>query len=142
MKSTSHWVKSNYRAYFAEFVHWSDRNHGADASIAFLVDREKHGDVLTVALANELLETANAVYKEKFGKTAAFNWMKIDMSVTEYDENNYLEDGVSHPSRFVSKKIGIYDKRKNRLTIYVDDVPVYENWNGSICRDSVAIMDG
>lgn len=142
MKDTSHWVRTNPRAYFAEFAQWSDKDHGADAGIAIMVDREKHGDVFTVALANELIEIANTVYKEKFGTAAAFNWMKMDMSVTEFDVNNYLDDGVSHPSRSVSKKYGIYDKRKNMLRIYVDDIPVYESCNGSICRDSVAIMGG
>lgn len=39
------------------------------------------------------------------------------------------------------KKIGRYNKRKNILRIFVDDLPVYENNNGRICRDATALAD-
>ena len=35
----------------------------------------------------------------------------------------------------------LIDKRKNLLRIFEDDLPVYENNNGKICRDVCALAD-
>lgn len=42
----------------------------------------------------------------------------------------------------IGNKTGKYWRDKNKLLIYQDGVPVYENNNGVICRDSVALADG
>lgn len=93
-------------------------------------------------MANELIDFANKAYKEQFGREADFNFVKLDMSNCVEDMETILDDGVSHPRYILGKKkVGKYDKQKNTLRIYEDDVPVYENNNGKICRDSVALAD-
>lgn len=77
---------------------------------------------------------ANEGYKKMFGKDVDFNDVKYDM--TDYYED--LDGWTRHTGK---KKIGRYNKRKNILRIFVDDMPVYENNNGRICRDAGALAD-
>lgn len=34
-----------------------------------------------------------------------------------------------------------YDAEQNRLTIWENDLPIYENWNGVVTRDRAALED-
>lgn len=99
-------------------------------------------DIFTFQLANELIDFANKEYEKRFNKKVDFNVVKLDMTNSYEDEDYVLDDGVSHPCYTVGKKkIGKYDKRKNLLRIFEDDLPVYENNNGKICRDVCALAD-
>ena len=42
---------------------------------------------------------------------------------------------------FEKNKKYIYHIENNRLTIFKDGAPVYENWNGKICTDHGALAD-
>lgn len=86
------------------------------ASWGFDVDVSKHGGVFTTKVANELLDLANKAYKQRFGKAVDFNYIKVDLS------------GIG------KRKRGTYDKQKNILEIYSDDVLIYANCNGEIYR--------
>lgn len=76
--------------------------------------------VFSAEVAKDLLEQATEAYTKKFDETVDFNFIKID----------------------IGNKTGKYWRDKNKLLIYQDGVPVYENNNGVICRDSVALADG
>lgn len=126
--------------YMAEVAQYDENGNGL-RSWGFCVWKEGR-NVFTVKLANELIDTANQKYKEKFGKDVDFNWIKLDMSKYYIDEDYVLDDGITHPSHIVGKKrIGKYDKRRNILRIFEDDLPVYENNNGKIYRDACALAD-
>lgn len=117
-----------FTAYFNE---WNGRL--CEASWCISVNKE-HGKVFTIEFANELIEMANEKYKKIFGKEVDFNEVEYDM--TDYYENS---DGlIRHTGE---KKTGRYFKRKNILRIYIDDMPIYENYNGKICRDAAALAD-
>ena len=112
----------------------------------FDVEEKPGRDIFTVKFANEMLDFANSEFKkgcpkgynkEAYRTDIPFTWIEYDMSdykkVIGCDGENYVPCS--------KKKVGRYDKKKNNLRIYVDGIPVYENDNGTICRDSVAIMD-
>ena len=82
--------------------------------------KKYHGNRFTAEYAREILEFADKKYSELFGKEVKFNKVKLVMD---------------------NGKVGVYWKEENVLRIIVDGIPVYENNNGTICRDSVAIMD-
>lgn len=86
------------------------------ASWGFDVDVSKHGGVFTTKVANELLNLANKAYKQRFGKEVDFNYIKVDLS------------GIGKRIR------GTYDKQKNILEIYSNDVLIYANCDGEIYR--------
>ena len=125
--------------YCAELNQWNE-DGTCKSSFGFCVNKEGR-EVFTVNLANELIEFGNKAYKEKFGKEADFNEIRLDMTDYAEDVNKVLDDGVSHPRLYSKKKLGKYDKKNNVLRIFVDDIPVYENNNGKICKDSVALAD-
>lgn len=135
-------MKTNYKElnyYRAELIQW-DEDGTCKAYFSFCVNKEGR-KVFTVNLANELIEIGSLAYKEKFGKTVNFNQINLDMTDYTVDMDQVLDDGVSHPESYSQKKIGKYNKRKNILRIFVDDIPVYENNNGKICKDSAALAD-
>lgn len=113
------------KTYWVEFESWKDNI--CIGTFGAYIDRDKIGGSFTVEKANSLLEDATEFWEEKHGETVSF--CKVKCNMTDYDKDN------------VKKKIGTYDKRTNCLRIYEDDIPVYENCNGRICKDSVAIMD-
>lgn len=88
----------------------------------FEVKPETAGDLFTIELANKIIAFANEKYPQQFPdrEKEEFNYLKLDMG-----NGNH----------------GVYYLDKNLLQVYVDGVPVYENRNGKICRDSVAMMD-
>ena len=115
---------------------------GREIKTQWVVDIDrKYGNVFTVELANKFLDMANEKYKQMFWKDVDFHKVKYYMSDYWIDEDNVLDDGVSHPTTRIVDKVGVYDKRKNRLTIYKDGYPIYMNDDGKICRDTVAMMD-
>ena len=126
--------------YRAEVTQWNEYGT-CEASWAFLVEKEGN-EVFTVQLANDLIAFGNEEYEKKFGKEVDFNVIRLEMTNSYVDEDNILDDGVSHPCYTVGKrKVGRYDKRKNLLRIFEDGIPVYENNDGKICRDSAALAD-
>lgn len=133
----SNWKELDY--YYAEVSQQDEKR--CEISWGFRVRKEGR-DVFTIKLANELIDFANKIYKEKFNKEVDFNFVKLNMTNIIEDTENILDDGVSHPRREVGKtKVGKYDKRKNILRIWKDDLPVYENNNGKICKDVCALAD-
>ncbi|MDE6055208.1 MAG: hypothetical protein K2G55_15970, partial [Lachnospiraceae bacterium] len=108
---------------------------------------KKHGNAFTMELANELIDRASEIYKsacpdgynkEAYNPSAIFTKIECDMSNYCMSESY---DGVTIAKRIGKKKIGTYDKEKNLLRIWEDDIPIYQNNNGIICRDSVALAD-
>lgn len=111
-------------------------------SWAFLV-KEDYGTVFTVELAKKMLDFANTEYKKECPKgyyKPTYN-PKIDFTYIKYDMTDYRLSGEDNWIPAGKRKIGIYDIEKNLLRIYIDGNPVYENYNGRICRDTVALMD-
>ncbi|RHS24900.1 hypothetical protein DWV69_00305 [Clostridium sp. AF12-19] len=127
-----------HEGYEAQFSAWDGKMNTAcwGAEIA-----PRFGGVFTVKLAKELIEIANAKYAEKFGKEVSFCRVKYDMTDYFVDTETLLDDGISNPVRYKRKKIGTYDLRTNILRIFIDGMPVYENRNGVICKDPVALAD-
>lgn len=126
--------------YYAEVTQWNEDGI-CEAHWGFHVRKEGR-DIFTFQLANELIDFANKEYEKRFNKKVDFNVVKLDMTNSYEDEDYVLDDGVSHPCYTVGKKkIGKYDKRKNLLRIFEDDLPVYENNNGKICKDVCALAD-
>ena len=103
---------------------------------------ERYSDCFTIELANELLEKANNEYKKRCtqGYSKKSYNPNIDFTYIKYDMTNYYDNGITMV-KSGDRKVGIYDKKKNLLRIYINGEPVYENYNGTICRDTVAIMD-
>lgn len=105
--------------------------------------KEEHGDTFTVELARELLEVSNREYKK--GCPAGYDKSAYDpdkdFTYVRYDMSNYKDTGDNHMVLIGDKKVGTYDAEKNLLRIYKDGSPIYENNNGVICRDTVAMMD-
>lgn len=124
----------NENEYFtAYFNEWDESGRECKASWAVSV-KKGYGKVFTIELANKFLSMANEGYKKMFGKDVNFNDVKYDMT-------DYYEDLDGWTRYTGKKKIGRYNKRKNILRIFVDDLPVYENNNGKICRDATALAD-
>lgn len=105
--------------------------------------KEEHGNTFTVELANELLDLANAEYKKGCpdGYSEKYYDPNKDFTFIRYDMSNYRDAGDEHMLRIGDEKYGTYDRIKNLLRIYVNGYPIYENNNGTICRDTVAMMD-
>ena len=129
----------DYPFYTAYVEQWEGKEN--KAAWCFHVGKQGRS-AFTVALANDLLTWANKAYEDKFAKKADFNRLRLDMTYYIQNTEYVLDDGVSHPERVIGKRrIGKYNKDKNRLLILEDDIPVYENNNGRICRDWAALAD-
>ena len=86
-------------------------------------------EFVTLQRCREFLDFAEA----KTGNT----YTGIDIT-----DDRFADDGTT-----IARKKFIYNKAKNRLTIWEakngekDMMPVYENWDGQICRDRDALAD-
>lgn len=108
---------------------------------------ERYGNVFTVQLAEELLSWANSEYKKgcpkgyyekAYSPDAVFTKIRYDM--TDYTASISFEgDDIMVPNG--KKKIGTYDAEKKLLRIWEDGLPIYENNDGAICKDSGALAD-
>ena len=103
--------------YYAEIARF-DENRVCECNWGFYVNPEKC-EAFTVAFANKLLEWGTEKYKERFHKEVDFNYIKLKMG----------------------DNVGKYKRDKNRLVIYQDGLPVYENNNGEICKDPISLID-
>lgn len=130
-----------YASVRTEYIDYTFMSWGLSVS-------KKHGNLFTIELANKILDFANTEFKKglpegyyakAYDPTKDFTYIELDMS-------SYIDKGpnqfTDHLMTIIGKeKIGKYDKTKNRLIIFEDGVPIYENNNGIICRDSVALSD-
>lgn len=82
----------------------------------FIIENDRN---FTIDKCKYYLNKANKMFNRIFHNKTNFIKIKI-----EYDDNKV-----------------IYNKKLNRLIVYKNDIPVYLNDNGYICKDSVAIMD-
>lgn len=115
-------------------------------SWGFTVDKSC-GDIFTVKLGKDILNCANKIYKEKcpdnvweevYDPNVIFVRVRYDM--TEYKPSvSYEGDEVMIPAS--EEKIGTYNQEKNLLHIWEGGLPVYENDNGVICKDTYALAD-
>lgn len=64
--------------------------------------------------------------------------LTIDLSVYTQTEGNEFGD---YPEECLLKKVVYYNVDKDKLVIWKNGLPVYENNHGVICRDSVALAD-
>lgn len=136
--NTNIYGRNGYSALVSGFINFDQQiNWGFDV-------REEHGDTFTIEFAKELLEFANREYKKGCPKgynEKAYN-PNLDFTYIKYDMTDYRLSG--NGETYVpcgKKKVGTYDSIKNLLRIYVNGDPIYENNNGKICRDTVAILD-
>lgn len=60
-------------------------------------------------------------------------------SLTEEDYESVLSMDIC--AKTIVHKNAYYYPEENRLIIYKDGMPVYENYNGIICRDSYTLAD-
>lgn len=104
--------------YFAEVARFDEKGFGEGRGWGFYVSPEKYSS-FTAKAANEILEWAKIEFKKRFEEEQDFNFVSLKMGNTK----------------------GKYWRDKNRLLIYRDGIPVYENNNGAICRDSIALSD-
>lgn len=104
--------------YYAEIARFDKNGNGEGRSWGFYVSPEKYS-VFTIKVAKEILEGATEEFKTRFNEDIDFNFVSLKMGDTK----------------------GKYWKDKNKLLIYKNESPVYENNNGIICRDPVAIAD-
>ena len=105
--------------YIAEIARFDENGNGEGRCWGFYVSPEKYRAFTTKA-AKEILEWGTDEFKNRFGEDMDFNFVSLKMGDTK----------------------GKYWRDKNRLLIYKNGMPVYENNNGVICRDSVALADG
>ena len=104
--------------YFAEVARFNEEGWGEGRNWGFYVSPDKYR-VFTLEAAKEILEWGTKEFASRFNEEIDFNFISLKMGDAK----------------------GKYWRDKNRLLIYKDGVPVYENNNGVICRDSVALAD-
>lgn len=104
--------------YYAEIARFDKNGNGEGRSWGFYVSPEKCS-AFTIKAANEILEWGTKEFKIRFKEEMDFNFVSIKMG----------------------NEKGKYWRDKNRLLIYKDGLPIYENNNGVVCRDSVALSD-
>lgn len=104
--------------YVAEIARFDSNGFGEGRCWSFYVPKEKY-DVFTVKAAKEILEWGTKEFQDRFNETIDFNFVSLEMG----------------------DRKGKYWRDKNRLLIYKNGMPVYENNNGVICRDPVALAD-
>lgn len=104
--------------YFAEIARFNCNGIGEGKSWCFYASPEKY-NAFTVKAAKEILEWGTKEFKNRFGEEMDFNFVSLEMGNTK----------------------GKYWRDKNRLLILENGMPIYENNNGIICRDSAALAD-
>ena len=104
--------------YFAEIARFNSNGFGEGKAWCFYVSPEKY-TAFTVKAAKEILEWGTKEFKNRFGEEMDFNFVSLKMGNTK----------------------GKYWRDKNRLLILDNGMPIYENNNGIICRDSAALAD-
>ena len=104
--------------YTAEVARFDKNGNGEGRCWGFYVSPGKYA-AFTIDVAKELLEWGTKEFKARFGEEMDFNFVSLKMGDTK----------------------GKYWRDKNRLLIYKNGMPIYENNNGVICRDSVALAD-
>ena len=104
--------------YFASIDHFNKNGFGTRSGWGFYVSAEKC-EPFTINAAKEILERGITEHNKRFGDNADFNYLSVKMGDTK----------------------GEYWRDKNILRIWKNDLPVYENNNGVICRDSAALAD-
>lgn len=104
--------------YFAEIARFNANGFGEGRCWGFYVSPKKY-DAFNVNVAKEILEWGTEEFRNRFREEIDFNFVSLKMGDTK----------------------GRYWRDKNRLLIYKNGVPVYEDNNGIICRDSVALAD-
>lgn len=128
----------NQKGYYANV-----KSTGTDGIYWGFSVREERGTAFTTELAKELLALANAEYKK--GCPSGYNESSYDSDkdfvYIRFDMSNYNDVGDGHMVLVGDEKIGTYDSEKNLLRIFKNGDPVYENNNGTICRDTVAMLD-
>lgn len=104
--------------YYATVARFNEKGFGEGRGWGFYVSPEKC-KVFTMAIAKEMLEWATEEFNKRFDEHMDFNFVSIKMGDRE----------------------GKYWRDRNRLIIFKDGFPIYENNNGDICKDPVALAD-
>lgn len=96
-------------------------------------------ELITVKKCKKIVETVENHFDIKI--------KRIEINMCEWDYSNItVDDYVSclcgdRGVPFKLNKNAYYDVKKNRLRIYQDGMPIYENDNGEITRDRDALAD-
>lgn len=77
-------------------------------------------NVITVVRAREILAEAEEMANKRFNRISNF----------------YKESIIINKHKTVT-----YNSKTNTLRVWVDDMPIYENADGIICNDPVALAD-
>ena len=99
----------------------------------------KKSDVITVERCKELVACAERV------SGLEVHQINIDMDEWDYENisdehyENAMYNDCGIPKR--KSKSAQYFVKQNRLLIWENDMPVYENHDGVVCRDATALAD-
>jgi hypothetical protein len=117
-----------------------------------------HPDILDAAKGQKEIETGYVVfgwdtkgnkieYKPEIGEIVTLKQCQGILSDAEtltgneYSSITIRDCYYDEYGHYASKKTYDYNKKHNRLTIWENDLPIYENWNGTITRDRDALAD-
>ena len=104
--------------------------------------KEERGNVFTKKLALELLEIMEKLYKQRFPDRPEPKFYKIEYDMTNYERSLDVNlDGEYYSVPAGDRKKGTYNTKTDTLRIYKNAYPVYENKQGHICRDTIAIIE-
>jgi hypothetical protein len=101
--------------------------------------------ILTEKRIMTLSECKALVEKIEKNLNIIVNKIEINMSIFDYksltaDDVDYVLSGDIGVRCLINKKMYYY-KNENRLIVWQDGLPIYENYDGQICKDAVALAD-
>lgn len=104
--------------YYATVAYFNEKGFGEGRGWGFYVSPEKC-DPFTIEVAKQMLTWATEEFNKRFDENMDFNYVCVKMG----------------------DRAGKYWRDRNRLMIFKDGYPIYENNNGIICKDPVALAD-
>ena len=106
------------KTYFASVDNFNECGISTRSGWGFYISKERCTP-FTLKSANEILNLAIDEHQKRFNENADFNYLCIKLDNGKYE----------------------YWRDKNLLRIWENDLPIYENNNGVICRDCTALAD-
>lgn len=101
--------------------------------------RAKKSEVITVERCKEIVAVAERI--------SGLEVTRIDIDMDEFDYAGITDEHYENAMcgdcgiRQTKKKSAHYFVKQNRLLIWQDGLPVYENHDGTVCRDVDALAD-
>lgn len=123
-----------------------------DAYYSVMVDGNRHreitkrivmpaGEIVTASRCREIVAKIQSAYP-----SVQVGQLRISMDTFDYSEVKTESDAElcvagDWPAKQLRNKHAIYFAATNTLQIWQDGLPIYENANGSVCRDKDALAD-